>query len=177
MAANPHARGVVAARAAARLARFVTVRLAKTDLSLPQYRLLAFLDDGGTAHADLAQLLTVSSPSVTALVDGLVARDYVERRKDPEDGRRIGFLLDYENPYVTCEAEYIETVWFLLSRFSAAGLLERGHKVLPWCGRCGTGLSSHEVGQGFNQLWFEGHSRRCAGNVGSGLAKVLRCLG
>ena len=93
MDADPHARGVVAARAAARLARFVTVGLAETDLSLPQYRLLAFLDDGGTAHADLAQLLTVSSPSVTALVDGLVARDYVERRKDPADGRRIDFLL------------------------------------------------------------------------------------
>jgi len=66
--------------------------------------------------------------------------------------RRIGFLLDYERPYVTCEPDYIETVWFLLSRFSAAGLLERGHKVLPWCGRCGTGLSSHEVGQGFKDV-------------------------
>ncbi|HJL76536.1 MAG TPA: MarR family transcriptional regulator [Acidimicrobiales bacterium] len=93
MAADPHARGVVAARAAARLARFVTVGLADTDLSLPQYRLLAFLDDGGTAHADLAQRLTVSGPSVTALVDGLVGRGYVERRKDPDDGRRIAFLL------------------------------------------------------------------------------------
>ena len=93
MAADPHARGVVAARAAARLARFVTVGLAETDLSLPQYRLLAFLDAGGTAHADLAHLRPVSSPAVTARVDGLVARDYVERRKDPEDGRRIDFLL------------------------------------------------------------------------------------
>ena len=92
MAADPHARGVVAARAAARLARFVTVGLADTDLSLPQYRLLAFLDDGGTAHADLAQRLTVSGPSVTALVDGLVGRGYVERRKDPDDGRRIAFV-------------------------------------------------------------------------------------
>ena len=66
--------------------------------------------------------------------------------------KRIGFLLDYDNPYVTCDADYVETVWFLLSRFSAAGLLERGHKVLPWCGRCGTGLSSHEVGQGFKDV-------------------------
>ncbi|MBC8363900.1 MAG: MarR family transcriptional regulator [Actinobacteria bacterium] len=93
MAADPHARGVVAARASAWLARFVTVGLAETDLSLPQYRLLAFLADGGTAHADLAQRLTVSGPSVTALVDGLVGRGYVERRKDPDDGRRIAFLL------------------------------------------------------------------------------------
>ena len=114
MAADPYARGVVAARAAARLARFVTVGLAETDLSLPQYRLLAFLDDSGTAHADLAQRLTVSGPSVTALVDGLVGRGYVERRKDPDDGRRIAFLLTRDghdaleaadNAVVACLAE------------------------------------------------------------------------
>ena len=114
MSADPHARGVVAARAAARLARFVTVGLAETDLSLPQYRLLAFLDDSGTAHADLAQRLTVSRPSVTALVDGLVARKYVERRKDPDDGRRVDLLLTSnghdaleaaDNAVVACLAE------------------------------------------------------------------------
>lgn len=114
MAVDPHARGVVAARAAARLARFVTVGLAETDLSLPQYRLLAFLDEDGTAHADLMQRLTVSGPSVTALVDGLVARGYVERRKDPDDGRRTAFHLtrdghdaleDADNAVVACLAE------------------------------------------------------------------------
>ncbi len=66
--------------------------------------------------------------------------------------RRIGFLLDYDHPYVTYHKDYIESVWFLLSRFAANGLLEKGHKVLPWCGRCGTGLSSHEVGQGYQDV-------------------------
>ena len=66
--------------------------------------------------------------------------------------RRIGYLLDYDNPYVTFHADYVESVWFLLSRFHATGLLEQGFKVLPWCGRCGTGLSSHEVGQGYADI-------------------------
>ncbi|RMH03286.1 MAG: isoleucine--tRNA ligase [Planctomycetota bacterium] len=65
---------------------------------------------------------------------------------------RIGYLLDYDDPYVTFHPDYIESVWFLLSRFARNGLLYRGHKVLPWCGRCGTGLSSHEVGQGYREL-------------------------
>lgn len=65
---------------------------------------------------------------------------------------RIGYLLDYAHPYVTYEKDYIESVWFLLSRFAANGLLYQGRKVLPWCGRCGTGLSSHEVGQGYKDL-------------------------
>lgn len=65
---------------------------------------------------------------------------------------RIGYLLDYADPYVTYHADYVESVWFLLSRFAANGLLYRGHKVLPWCGRCGTGLSSHEVGQGYRDI-------------------------
>ena len=65
---------------------------------------------------------------------------------------RIGYLLDYAHPYVTYEKDYIESVWFLLSRFAANGLMYPGRKVLPWCGRCGTGLSSHEVSQGYKDL-------------------------
>ncbi len=65
---------------------------------------------------------------------------------------RIGFLLDYADPYVTFHKDYIESVWFLLSRFAHQGLMYRGSKVLPWCGRCGTGLSSHEVGQGYQDI-------------------------
>lgn len=69
-----------------------------------------------------------------------------------ELSQRSGYLLDYEHPYVTYEKDYIETVWFLLSRFAKNDLLYRGSKVLPWCGRCGTGLSSHEVGQGYRDI-------------------------
>ncbi len=65
---------------------------------------------------------------------------------------RIGFLLDYAHPYVTYEKDYVESVWFLLSRFAANGLMYPGRKVLPWCGRCGTGLSSHEVSQGYQDI-------------------------
>ncbi len=80
---------VAAARAAARLARQVTIPLGEVDLSLPQYRVLAFLDEGGAAPSDLAGRLSVSRPSITALMDGLVNRGLVERHPDPEDGRRV----------------------------------------------------------------------------------------
>ncbi len=65
---------------------------------------------------------------------------------------RIGYLLDYAQPYVTYDKKYVESVWFLLSRFAKSDLMYRGSKVLPWCGRCGTGLSSHEVGQGYQDI-------------------------
>jgi len=65
---------------------------------------------------------------------------------------RIGYLLDYAKPYVTYDKDYVESVWFLLSRFAKADLMYRGSKVLPWCGRCGPGLSSHEVGQGYEDI-------------------------
>ena len=60
---------------------------------------------------------------------------------------RIGYWLDYADPYVTYDDKYVESVWNLLARFHKAGLAYRGKRVLPYCGRCGTGLSSHELGQ------------------------------
>jgi isoleucyl-tRNA synthetase len=65
---------------------------------------------------------------------------------------RIGYWLDYEHPYVTYTNEYIETVWWLLKRLHEKSLLYRGHKVLPYCPRCGTALSSHEVAQGYETV-------------------------
>ncbi|MGI9039263.1 MAG: isoleucine--tRNA ligase [Gemmatimonadota bacterium] len=62
---------------------------------------------------------------------------------------RIGYWLDYDRPYVTCSPDYIESVWWALSRIEEKGLLYLGYKVLPYCPRCGTGLSSHEVAQGY----------------------------
>ena len=76
-------------RAAARLARQVEVALGDVDLSLPQYRVLAFIAEGPAAASALAGKLAVSRPSVTALIDGLVARGLVERRPDPSDRRRV----------------------------------------------------------------------------------------
>ena len=65
---------------------------------------------------------------------------------------RIGYWLDYERPYITYTNSYIETVWWLLKKLHEKALLYRGHKVLPYCPRCGTALSSHEVAQGYETV-------------------------
>jgi len=65
---------------------------------------------------------------------------------------RIGYWLDYERPYVTYRPEYVESVWWLLRKLSDAGLLVRGHRVLPYCPRCGTTLSSHELSLGYEEV-------------------------
>jgi isoleucyl-tRNA synthetase len=65
---------------------------------------------------------------------------------------RIGYWLDYEHPYVTCTPEYIESVWWLLKQLHDKSLLVRGHRVLPYCPRCGTVLSSHELAQGYEKI-------------------------
>jgi len=65
---------------------------------------------------------------------------------------RIGFWLDMDHPYVTFSNEYIETVWWLLRQIWDKGLLYQGHKIVPYCPRCGTPLSSHEVSQGYEDV-------------------------
>ncbi|HET8650641.1 MAG TPA: class I tRNA ligase family protein, partial [Gemmatimonadales bacterium] len=65
---------------------------------------------------------------------------------------RIGYWLDYEHPYITFSPEYIETVWWLLHRLHQNDLLYRGHRVLPYCPRCGTVLSSHELALGYETV-------------------------
>lgn len=64
---------------------------------------------------------------------------------------RIGFWLDYENPYVTYSDQYIESVWWILRQLWDRGLLYQGYKVVPYCPRCGTPLSSHEVALGYRE--------------------------
>jgi long-chain acyl-CoA synthetase len=81
------------ARTVARLARHVEVALAGCDLTVPQYRLLSLLSEGSSNASTLAQRLVVSRPSVTALVDGLVARGMVERGSDPADRRHVTHLV------------------------------------------------------------------------------------
>ncbi|HEY8197897.1 MAG TPA: isoleucine--tRNA ligase [Gemmatimonadales bacterium] len=65
---------------------------------------------------------------------------------------RIGYWLDYEHPYVTLSNDYIESVWWLLQRLHQRELLYRGHRVLPYCPRCGTVLSSHELALGYENV-------------------------
>ncbi len=65
---------------------------------------------------------------------------------------RIGYWLDYDRPYITCTKDYIESVWWLLQRLHQKKLLIRGHRVLPYCPRCGTTLSSHELSLGYAEV-------------------------
>jgi isoleucyl-tRNA synthetase len=65
---------------------------------------------------------------------------------------RIGFWIDLDDPYVTMTNEYIESVWWSLRQSWDAGRLYEGHKVVPYCPRCGTALSSHEVADGYHDV-------------------------
>ncbi len=63
--------------------------------------------------------------------------------------KRMGYLIDMDNPYITLDNDYIESCWWILKEFFKEGLIYEGHKILPYCPRCGTGLASHEVAQGY----------------------------
>ena len=65
---------------------------------------------------------------------------------------RVGFWADMDNPYVTYHNSYIESVWWALKQIWDKGLLYKGHKIVPYCPRCGTSLSSHEVAQGYKDV-------------------------
>ncbi len=65
---------------------------------------------------------------------------------------RIGFWIDMDHAYFTFKNEYIETVWWILKTIWDRGLLYEGHKIVPYCPRCGTALSSHEVAQGYKEI-------------------------
>lgn len=64
----------------------------------------------------------------------------------------VGFWADMDDPYVTYHNEYIESVWWSLKQIWEKGLLYKGHKIVPYCPRCGTPLSSHEVAQGYKDV-------------------------
>ena len=64
---------------------------------------------------------------------------------------KMGQFIDIDNPYVTYDCDYIETEWYILKEFFKKGLFYEGHKILPYCPRCGTGLASHEVAQGYKE--------------------------
>ena len=66
--------------------------------------------------------------------------------------KRMGYEIDMDHPYITLDNDYIETVWWILDRFHKQDMLYEGHKILPYCPRCGTGLASHEVAQGYEEI-------------------------
>ncbi len=65
---------------------------------------------------------------------------------------RIGYWLDLDHPYLTYANEYIESVWWALAELARKGLLAEGYKIQPYCARCGTTLSSHEVAQNYKDV-------------------------
>lgn len=65
---------------------------------------------------------------------------------------RVGYWADMQNPYVTYDDKYIESVWWSLKTIFDRGLIYKGHKIVPYCPRCGTALSSHEVAQGYKDV-------------------------
>ena len=87
--------------------------------------------------------------------------DFVKKCKDSvftyqseweEMSDRVGFWADMDNPYVTYHNDYIESVWWALKQIWDKKLLYKGHKIMPYCPRCGTSLSSHEVAQGYKDV-------------------------
>ncbi|NLP27675.1 MAG: isoleucine--tRNA ligase [Clostridia bacterium] len=75
---------------------------------------------------------------------------YANMWKEMSD--QVGFWVDMDNPYVTYHNDYIESEWWALKQMWEKGLLYKGHKIVPYCPRCGTGLSSHEVAQGYKDV-------------------------
>ena len=66
--------------------------------------------------------------------------------------KRMGYMVDMDDPYITLDDNYIESCWWIIKEFFKAGLIYEGHKILPYCPRCGTGLASHEVAQGYKDV-------------------------
>ncbi|MGF7057681.1 isoleucine--tRNA ligase [Brassicibacter mesophilus] len=66
--------------------------------------------------------------------------------------KRMAYEIDLDNPYITLDNNYIESVWWILDKFFKEGYIYEGHKILPYCSRCGTGLASHEVAQGYEEI-------------------------
>ncbi len=69
-----------------------------------------------------------------------------------EQTKRMAYLIDLDNPYITLDNDYIETEWYILNKFFEENMIYEGHKILPYCARCGTGLASHEVAQGYEEI-------------------------
>ena len=75
---------------------------------------------------------------------------YIDEWKEFTD--RIGFWVDHESTYFTFDNNYIESVWNILQKVNERGLLYKDYRVVPWCARCGTPLSSHEVADGYKDI-------------------------
>jgi len=77
---------------------------------------------------------------------------FLYKKEWEEFTQRIGYWLDLKDSYITCSDQYIETLWWILKQIWEKGLLFQDYKVVPYCPRCGTSLSSHEVAQGYKTV-------------------------
>ena len=77
---------------------------------------------------------------------------FTYKKEWEEFTERIGYWLDMENAYMTCSNEYVESLWWILKQIWDKGLLLKDYKAVPYCPRCGTSLSSHEVAQGYRTV-------------------------
>ncbi|MGH9298834.1 MAG: MarR family winged helix-turn-helix transcriptional regulator [Acidimicrobiales bacterium] len=102
---SPARSSVPAGRVAAWLARHVEMSLSECDLSLPQYRMLGLLGEGTNIPSSLADRLAVRRPSVTAVVDGLVARGLVRREHASSDRRHVTHIITEEGHRLLLEAD------------------------------------------------------------------------
>ena len=69
-----------------------------------------------------------------------------------EMSEKMAYLIDMDDPYITLDNDYIETEWWILDKMFKEGMIYEGHKIIPYCTRCGTGLASHEVAQGYKEI-------------------------
>ena len=120
-------------RIIARLARQVELAAATVELSLAQYRVLSLLAEGNEAASALADKLAVSRPSVTGVVDGLVARGLVERHHDRDDRRRVGHELTAEGRrLLECADAEIERRLGEIATYGPATVAAAFEGLRPW---------------------------------------------
>jgi long-chain acyl-CoA synthetase len=117
-------------RVIARLARQVELAVATVDLTLSQYRALSLLADGKEAASVLADKLAVSRPSVTGVIDGLVARGLVDRQHEDGDRRRVGLDLTPEGIRVLAAAD--DEIERRLREVAAHGPQPGFESLAPW---------------------------------------------
>ena len=91
----------------------------------------------------------IEAYGVDRFAEACLASVFTYRDEWVQLSERIGYWLDYDRAYYTCSRDYVESVWALLKRLHERQMLVRGHRVLPYCPRCGTVLSSHELALGY----------------------------
>ena len=98
-------------------------------------------------NVDSETLIFSASPQKDGIIFNYktINYQYSDRSKKEWDDltKRIGFRLDLDDPYITFQNDYIETVWWILKNFYDRNLIYKGFKILPYCPRCETPLSSH----------------------------------